>query len=107
MKSLSDDINSTRFEAGQMAGKHWELNSALAYIEGDQPSSFNDLYKGYKEGSLKTRDNKSVGQLANVKEDLEKTRFKIEVQKLEIQLAAEASGHIKVASKISKWKQLL
>ena len=104
MKSLSDDINSTRFEAGQMAGKHWELNSALAYIEGDQPSSFNDLYK---EGSLKTRVNKSVGQLANVKEDLEKTRFKIEVQKLEIRLAAEASGHIKVASKISKWKQLL
>ena len=104
MKSLSDDINSTRFEAGQMAGKHWELNSALAYIEGDQPSSFNDLYK---EGSLKTRVNKSVGQLANVKEDLEKTRFKIEVQKLEIRLAAEASGHIKVASKISKSKQLL
>ena len=104
MKSLSDDINSTRFEAGQMAGKHWELNSALAYIEGDQPSSFNDLYK---EGSLKTRVNKSVGQLANVKEDLEKTRFKIEVQKLEIRLAAEASGPNKVASKISKSKQLL
>ena len=104
MKSLSDDINSTRFEAGQMAGKHWELNSDLAYIEGHQPSSFNDLYK---EGSLKTRDNKSVGQLVNVKEDLEKTRFKIEVQKLEIRLAAEASGHIKVASKISKSKQLL
>ena len=104
MKSLSDDINSTRFEAGQMAGKHWELNSALAYIEGDQPSSFNDLYE---EGSLKTRVNKSVGQLANVKEDLEKTLFKIEVQKLEIRLAAKASGHIKVASKISKSKQLL
>jgi len=39
-----------------------------------------------------------------VKEDLEKTEFKKEVQKLKIQLAAEASGHAKVATNFQNLK---
>merc|ERR1719500_1688284 len=113
-------------------GKHWDLDSALAYIEGDQPSSRKGKNKvnksvpsspanniGCPKAANITVTSKPVanaaqvkpanntvpgGKLANVKEDIDKTWFKKEVQKLEIQLAAEASGHAKVASNFQNLK---
>ena len=113
-------------------GKHWDLDSALAYIEGDQPSSRKGKNKvnksvpsspanniGCPKAANITVTSKPVanaaqvkpanntvpgGKLANVKEDIDKTWFKKEVEKLEIQLAAEASGHAKVASNFQNLK---
>ena len=88
----------------------WDIDSALAYIEGDQPSS----RKGKKKKSLPSLPNNigcpkaannaskpvanaipvepvtnTEGKLTvtNVKEDVEKTQLKKEVDKLKIQLA--------------------
>ena len=104
-------------------GKIWDLDAALAYIEGGQPSS--------QKGGSKMRVNKSSpaniigcskaaknmvtskpmantipvkpvnntgsgGKLASLKEDLKETWFKKDVEILKNQLAAEISGRAKV-----------
>jgi len=104
-------------------GKHWDLDSALAYIEGDQPSSRKGKNKVKKSvpsspanniGCPKAANNtvanavpvKPVpgGKLTSVRKDVDKTWFKKEVEKLETQLVAEASGHAKVASNFQNLK---
>ena len=113
-------------------GKIWDLDAALAYIEGGQPSS--------QKGGSKMRVNKSSsaniigcskaaknmvtskpmantipvkpvnntgsgGKLASLKEDLNKeTWFKKDVEILKNQLAAEISGRAKVDSMFQNLK---
>jgi len=119
-------------------GKHWDLDSALAYIESDQPSNAKSKKKNRKSGTSlqannmeqpranNTTPSKPVGtavtsesedviisskpainavtKLASVEDDLEKNRLKKDVEELQVQLAAEASGHARVASNLRNLK---
>ena len=113
-------------------GKHWDLDSALAYIEGNQPSSCKGNSKkkisksvssspaannsGCKIAASNTVKSKPVAntirddavpggcKLPSVKNDPEKTQLKKEVEKLQIQLEAEISSHAKVASNFQNLK---